>query len=418
MKDPDTFIALVDCNNFYVSCERVFNPKLLNRPVVILSNNDGCVIARSNEAKELGIPMGAPFFQNREKFRKENVAVLSSNYALYGDMSHRVMSLIEEASSEVDFYSIDEAFLVWGAKSIEDQAKSLRKRILDYVGIPVSIGLGRTKVLAKLANAKAKKEKNFICFLKPEEESSFLENTPTHKIWGVGSSLHAGLGLSLINNAKELRDAKDDFIQKRFSVVLLRVVFELRGIRCFTNGEAPAAKKSITSSRCFGRPVTSLEELYEAVSTYASIAGEKLREDQSNASYCIVYLEYHPFRRGYSSVKIIFKEPVSSTPFLINAAKEGARYLFEEGRIYRKAGVILGDLTSRELKQGDLFFQKIEYCQKWEKAQGVIDELNQKLGKKAVQFAAEGLKKKWAMRQEKRSLRWTTRWDEILNIKI
>jgi len=413
--------ALVDCNNFYVSCERVFNPKLENRPIVILSNNDGCIIARSNEAKALGIPMGAPFFEYRYLIEKSGVIVCSSNYSLYGDMSHRVMSTLEELAPQVQVYSIDEAFLDYDVTNQVERAQELRKKVHQCTGIPVSVGIAQTKTLAKIANHKAKKDPSAdgVCLIDTNNMIESLGDFPVEDVWGVGRQHAKKLKEKGVYTALDLRNTDDRWIKKNMSVVGLRTVWELRGNSCLPLEDAPVAKKSITCSRAFGKPINNIEHLNEAISTYAASAGEKARKQKSLASSMFVSLVLHPFHSGGHTVKITFPEPTAYTPELIHYAKIAVNQLYKEGFVYRKAGVLLEGLVSEDVYQRDLFAKKNnESSEKQKTVMMMMDKMNKKLGHKAIRLAAEGMDKPWIMKQDRCSPRYTTHWDEIPIVRI
>ena len=413
--------ALADCNNFYVSCERVFNPKLITKPVVVLSNNDGCVIARSNEAKVLGIPMGAPYFKYEKFIKDHDVVVRSSNYTLYGDMSARVMKILEDFSPDIQIYSIDEAFLIVKRKNLLRDAKTIRNKILKWTGIPISIGISKTKTLAKVANHQAKKTDGVALLETQEEIDRTLELLPVTEIWGIGPRYGLRLNKHGIVTAKDFRDAEDSFLRKQLSVVGLRTAMELRGVSCLPLDEVPAPKKSVTTSKTFGRPIDNPEELCEAVASYTARAAEKIREQDSLASMLLVFVVLHPFRKDGSQVyhvKIIFPEPTAYTPHLIHYAKAGVNRLFRKGCAYRKAGVILDGLVPDDCFQQDLFTPKGPNADKQKQLMETIDNLNERFGYNIVHTAAEGMDKSWKMKQHRRSCRYTTAWGELLTIKI
>jgi len=407
-------LALVDCNNFYVSCERVFNPKLERRPVVILSSNDGCIIARSNEAKALGIPMGAPFFQWRELIERCGVVVLSSNFSLYGDMSHRVMQILRQFAPGIEIYSVDEAFLDFEIPDPAGFARRLRKTVLKWAGIPVSIGIAPTKTLAKAANRMAKRG-NGVFLLDEESSGRVLEAFPVEEVWGVGRRLSERLAKKGVKSAGALRDLPDSWARRHLSVTGLRTVWELRGIPCLSFDELPASKQSITCSKSFGRKVESCRELCEAVATYMARAAEKARGEGSAASSLHVFLERFPFRSEGASARIPLPEPTAYTPELVRLAKEAVRRLFVEGASYRKAGVILEGLVPEKSCQRDLFCPADPRRQRLMEA---MDSLNSRHGPDTVRLAAEGREKRWQMRQERKSARFTTSWEELLTIHI
>lgn len=408
-------IALVDCNNFFASCEKVFNPKLRHKPLVVLSSNDGCIIARSSEAKALGIPMGAPFFEWADFIKAHDVAVCSSNFALYGDFSSRVMRICERLNSDLEIYSIDEAFLdVSRVHNPLHHCLELRKTILQWTGIPVSIGIASTKTLAKVATRLAKKQKEGVFFPSAAEMGGILETLPTQEIWGIGRRLSTFLAKRGIHTAAHLLRCSEMWIKQNLSVVGLRTVWELRGISCFVIDEEPPAKQSIMTSRSFGRPILSKEELGEALSSFATRAGEKLRQEGSLASWIQVFIWGKEEGR---QVHLTLPEPTQYTPTLIAYAKEGLEALYRPGIAYKKGGVLLGGLVPQECYQPDLFVDS-SVSPKQRAAMELLDRANQKFGYRVLHFAAEGITKSWQTKRQLRSPSFTTRWDEILTIRI
>lgn len=397
--------GLIDCNNFYVSCERIFNPKLRDRPVVILSNNDGCIISRSNEAKALGIPMGAPAFQHRETFFRNNVVVISSNFALYGDMSERVMATLEEFGFPLDIYSVDEAFLDLPEEADLLLGQKIRSKVLQWTGIPISVGIASTKTLAKAASEKAKKE-GVVQVKNPEE---FLASFPVGEVWGIGPKTTAFLHECGIRFALDLVCRPDEWIKSHLSVAGLRTVLELRGVSCIPFAEVTPPRQGVVTSRSFGSDVTSFDDLREAVATFASTAAEKLREQGSVASYLTVFII--PKNRLAHSGCIQLPIATSHTPELISAAASILKSIFQPGTVYKKAGVMLGNLSSCSESQLDLFSSSKPSLMT------LIDKINRKSGKKSIYFAAEGASHSWKASSSKRSLRFTTAWNEILTIK-
>jgi DNA polymerase V len=412
---------LVDCNQFFVSCEQAFNPQLIAKPVVVLSNNDGCVVARSKEAKALGIPMGAPAFKYNELFKAQKVHVLSSNFALYGDMSQRVMHILSHFSPDMEEYSIDEAFLKVDAQNSFSIAEKIKQIVLKWTGIPVSIGIGKTKTLAKVANDIAKKDSGIFAFCDPLHIDCILEKLPVKDIWGIGRNLSAALEESGIDNARAFKDLPDDWIKKKFSVVLLRTAYELRGLSCQLLNDLPVPRKSITCSRSFGNPVTKIQEIEEALSVYTANAAEKLREEELLPSFLTVFLMTSPFhQQPYSSSwTIALQEPTAFTPELVGKAKEALRKIFRSGLIYKKVGIIMGEFISPTNCQPDLFLFDEKRTNKQKRAMQAIDELNQRFsGKSSIRFASEGIQQRWKMKRGNVSFRYTTSWDELLEIHI
>ncbi|MCC5832327.1 MAG: Y-family DNA polymerase [Chlamydiales bacterium] len=406
-------IALVDCNNFYASCERVFNPKLRGRPLVVLSNNDGCIVARSSEAKALGIPMGAPYFQWADFMRARDVVVCSSNYALYGDLSYRVMRTLERFNPEMEIYSIDEAFLwVGDLEDPVDHCRAIREKVLRWTGIPVSIGIAPTKTLAKVATRIAKKLEEGVHL--PEDFAPILEEMPVGDIWGIGRRLAQFLSKRGVHTAAQLRDKEEAWVRKNLTVVGLRLVWELRGISCLPLDQAPSAKQSIMTSRSFGRPILSKEELAEAIAAYAARGAEKLREEGRVASWLEVFITGKEYAK---QAHLVLPEPTSFTPTLISYAKQGLETLYRAGHAYKKAGILLGGLVPENSFQRDLFVDRTD-GEKKRAAMALLDYANQKFGYAALKFAAEGIERPWRMKRELRSPCFTTRWDDLLTIHI
>lgn len=420
-KQNNQMFALVDCNNFYASCERVFNPLWKNKPIVVLSNNDGCVIARSNEAKALGIPMGAPFFQYKDLMCNHNVIVCSSNFTLYGDMSARVMEILKEFSPDFQIYSVDEAFLDLQGEDFRNQALKIREKVLKWTGIPVSIGVAKTKTLAKIAGDKAKKipENKGVFVLNSEiQTEEVLDSLPVSDIWGIGRQHGKKLNQIGVYTAKQFKDLSDTTTRKLLTVSGLKTAMELRGISCIPLTEIIPPKQSITHSRAFGSPIDSIEELYEAIATYTAKAAEKMRSQHSLTSEMIVYIELHPFQiHSTFHLKIRFAEPTNFTPHLIHYAKKAIDDLFITGNRYRKAGVILNSLSSEFSCQQDLF-SPTTFTEKQTKLMQTLDQINDSYGYNILHTAAEGTLHDWKTKQLKKSANFSTRWDQLLKIKI
>lgn len=413
--------ALIDCNNFFASCERVFNPYLEDKPVAILSNNDGCIIARSNEVKKVGIPMGAPFYKYKEICEKNNVHVFSSNYQLYGDMSDRVMQSLQMLAPELEVYSIDEAFLKLDSLSwmnLEEYGHVVKNKIKMWTGIPISVGIAHTKTLAKVANHVAKKSTGVVDLRDSKLVEEVLSKLEVKEIWGIGRNLSLSLNRLGIYTAKQLRDTDPKLIRKRFGVVVERVVEELKGNSCYDLSTIIPPRKNIISSRSFGKKVESQEELQEAVATYVAIASEKMRRQQSRAQGICVYIMTNRFKvkaQYYAASKIYrFAIPTSDTRLIINKAYQCLQVIYKPGYKYNKAGVMLMDLVDEECKQIDLF-EKENYV-KSDALMKTIDKANQKLGKGRLFFAAQGIKPVWRMKNNLRSQRYTTNWDELLQV--
>lgn len=431
-----SYIALVDCNNFYVSCERAFDPSLQSKPVVVLSNNDGCIVARSNEAKAFGIKMGAPYFKHKQVIENGKVEVRSSNYALYGDMSNRVMSILMQDFEDVEIYSIDEAFLVISGNDDEQilkQARDLRKKILKWTGIPVSIGIAETKTLAKVANEAVKqkarrdalrqnhksKEDGVLLLASIESIFDTLKQLPVYEVWGIGSRLSKFLQSRAIYTAYDLLQKSDSWIKKNLNTPGLRTVKELRGISCFSLSEGYSPRKSILSSLSFGQPVTELHEMEEAIASYITRASEKLRKDQLAVSQILIYIRTNKFKdkdtQYYNSVTISLPVATDYTPELIQKSKEALRKIFKKGLFYKKAGVVFYGLVAKEHVQSNLFQQA--QSPKQNKIMELMDKVNRKYGSRTLSLAAAGTARKWKGKCEKRSPSVTTNWKELLTVK-
>ncbi len=412
-------IALADCNNFYVSCERVFNPALRNRPVIVLSNNDGCAVARSNEAKELGIPMGAPYHQIKRCCERNGVVVFSSNYELYGDMSRRVTSVLARFAPELEIYSIDESFLnLKGVRAPLLLSHRIRKTVGRWTGIPISIGLGKTKTLAKLANRLAKKKKTgcFECHTGQEET---LRKIPIDDIWGVGRRLSIRLHRVGLTTVQDFIKAPASMIRSIGGVTLERTQRELSGISCLEMEEVPQPRKNTCSSRSFGRSVESLDELEEAVANYAVKATRKIRSEGSLASAIQVFIKTNRFREDqeqYANVQTLaFDEPTDDLIRVVKNAKSLLRSIYRKGYAYKKAGVLLLDLIPKGAQQGLLFEEHGNPRQR--EFVDAVEEVAARYGESGAFLAAQGINKKWSMRREMRTPRYTTSWDEIPVLK-
>mgnify|MGYP000016030588 FL=1 len=413
-------VALVDCNNFYASCERVFNPKLWGKPIVVLSNNDGMIIARSNEAKELGIKMGEPLFKAEEIIKKHNVYVFSSNYTLYGDMSHRVMTTLEHFSPEVEIYSIDEAFINLEGLShqdLTDYCRLIRNTVRKWTGIPVSIGIAETKTLAKLANRFAKRvpsNKGVLNLYGLENKDYYLKNTDVADIWGVGRQYTKLLNLQNIFTAYDLANANEKWIKKKMTVMGLRTALELKGIPCIEYEYFPPAKKAIVSSRSFGQTVQDISSVKEAIAYFVTRASEKMRSQKSSANLLSVFLRTNPFKKEaqyHNGVLIQLPIPTDSTSELISYAMKGVEQIFRIGYKYYKVGVMLSGLVPTNRSQASFF--DTEDRLKMAKITEVVDEVNKKMGSNTLFYAATGINRKWRTRADMRTPKYTTDWDQI-----
>lgn len=411
--------ALVDCNNFYVSCERAFNPRLIGRPVVVLSNNDGCVVARSKEAKALGIPMGAPAFQWKALFETQNVVVLSSNYALYGDMSQRVMAILKRFAQAMQIYSIDEAFLQLPDGQLEEQALLIRSTVLRSTGIPVSIGISITKTLAKAANHLAKKRENGVALLLDEETiAKELYALPTGDVWGIGRRMEQHLKDKGIFTALEFRNQDPRWIKNHFTIVGLRMALELSGTPCLKLEEEHVPNKTMICSRTFARAISHYDRLAEAVSSFTANVAARLRDQGLLASSIQVYLiGTSPEGLAYQPQSTrLFPEPHDFTPHLITAGKKALEDIFSEGASYKKAGVLLAGLVPARSFQPDLFSPQ-KNREKENRLMQLLDKTNERLGYKALKFAAEGIEPSFT-RGSDRTSHYTTSWSELPNINL
>lgn len=428
--------ALVDGNNFYVSVERAFNPRLNQRPVVVLSNNDGAVVSRSNEAKALGIKMGQPYFEVRSLLRRERGVALSSNYALYGDLSARMMAVIGQYSPHQEIYSIDESFLDFtGFKTwdLTHHCQQLRQQIQQWLGLPVCVGLGPTKTLAKLANRLAKKNAIFagVCNLSQlstTEQQSYMAEMHVSDIWGVGSRLAARLAVMNIHTTLDLAQADPSRIRLHFGLVLERTVRELNEISCLSLDAVAPNKQQIMCSRSFGQRVTELQPLTEAVASYIARAAEKLRAQGSETRQVLVFMntnyhnpdepQYHP------AITIPLIMPSDDSLRLTTAALAGLRSIYRPGYRYQKAGVMLMELTPRGQRQGDLFAAPILAPasamnidgQRRHELLTTMDRLNHRFGRGTLRLAAEGMTQSWSMRHDNISPRYTTCWEELMRV--
>lgn len=420
-------IGLIDCNNFYASCERVFNPKLEGKPIGILSNNDGCVIARSNEIKPM-VQMGLPAYQIPPDVRKK-ITLLSSNYELYGDMSKRVFNTVAEYTADLELYSIDEAFihLMGFSRGTVEHCRRIREMVKRDTGIPVSIGLSSTRTLAKLANHVAKKnpEHNGVCWFHPAEPrlEELLKQLPVTEIWGIGYRLGYKLLDMGIKNAWELREADPKRIRKRFSVMLERTVLELRGTPCIELDDLDTPKQNIMTSRSFGAMTNRLYDLQEAIRVHASKGAEKLRNQHSVARAIMVFLKTNKYREDlmqYNPSKVIqLPYPTADTREIVKAAQEGLKIIYRKDYLYNKAGVMMLDLTNKDIEQYDMFSppQDSEERKKSDRLMNTLDIINKKMGRGTIQVGGRRVNAAWNLKRDFLSQRYTTRWDELPVVK-
>lgn len=412
--------GLVDCNNFYASCERVFNPSLNGKPIVVLSNNDGCVIARSNEAKVLGIKMGVPAYQIKDLVKQHDVAVFSSNYVLYGDMSGRVMSMLAELAPEIEVYSIDEAFLnLAGIKDLQSLGANIVQKVSRGTGIPVSLGIAPTKTLAKMANKFAKKYPayNRLCIIDTEEKrEKALKLFEIGDVWGIGRRQAAKLEKQGVKTAFDFTQLPGSWVRKNMTVVGERTWKELRGISCIDMESAPPAKKQICTSRSFGKMVEDIDTMSEAIATHASACAKKLRQQKSYAMSLMVFIHTNNFREDlpqyWKNTIIKLPVPTSDTLEIVHYALEGLKSIFMPGYQYKKAGVIITEIvTSAQLGLFDTVDRE-----KREKLMQAIDKVNGE-HRHLVKLAVQGNGRDWKLKQEQLSKRYTTDINEVLTIK-
>ena len=417
--------AAVDCNNFYASCERVFRPALENRPVVVLSNNDGCIVARSAEAKALGIKMGTPLYQVRPLIRQHRIAVFSSNYALYGDMSNRVMETLRQFSPLVEVYSIDEAFLdldhvKYQYRSLEQTAYSLRQTVAQWTGIPTAVGIAPTKTLAKLANRIAKQQAGVCVLSRAVDWEPVLAATPVEKVWGIGRQWAVKLRRYGVDNAWELSRRDDGWVRQLMSVVGVRLVKELQGVSCLPLEMMAPTKKSIGASRSFVRSVGDLDTLEEAIARHASRCGEKLRAQRSGACFVTAVIKTNRFRRElaqYANYQTLaLPVPTNSTSELVRYARQALRIIYREGYAYKKAGVMVSELVPASACQQHLF-DTVDRARQ-QRAMEVMDEINRRMGRSMVTVAALGTQQRGETTRDQLSPHYTSRWEDILEVRL
>ena len=415
-------IALVDCNSFYVSCERLFNPKIQKKAVVVLSNNDGCVISRSREAKDLGIKMGEPYFKVKDLVKRNKVEVYSSNYALYGDISRRVMKVLKTFSPKVEIYSIDEAFIDLSfidEKGVEDYGREIRSRVLKWTGIPTSVGIASTKTLSKVANHIAKKEKAGVIYLNTNIDEK-LKKFPIEDVWGVGKQLSKFYHKNNISNAYDLKNVSNTWVKKGTNVLGAKTAMELRGIPCIDLQIDQEKRKNCCVSRSFGRKVKDLNELEESVITHCLNAAEKIRADDQIAKTITVFIRTSPFdknKRYYSNSKTIdLAIPTSNSIELIKNAVKALTDIYKYGYAYQKAGIILSGLKDANQNDQNLLTPLLE--NKSKKLMKAIDYTNTKYGRYAISIAQAGLSKGWKMRREHSSKIDTASFDSLPKIVV
>lgn len=418
--------ALVDVNNFYVSCERVFAPKLEDVPMVVLSNNDGCAVARSAEVKALGVKMGTPWFQMKDLAKQHGIAAYSSNYTLYGDMSGRVVEVLRKFTPNLEVYSIDESFL-----QIETVLKQyadptslgqiIKQDVKDTTGLPVCVGIGASKTLAKFANHLAKKNPQFagvcdISSMPKEALYQWMAETAVGEVWGIGGKTAKKLKELKINSVFDLVQVSPQAMRQQFGVVIERICYELRGVSCLQLEEVAPAKQQIISSRSFGKPVTSMEELAESVATHAARGAEKLRSQKSVTGALTIFVQTNPHKpfepQHHQSITVVLSDPSDNTLILTSAALKGLKQIYKTGFKYKKAGVILNLLADKPTMQQSLF-DDMEVKGKSAGLMKAMDSINSRFGNAAIKTAASGTKQDWKMRSGNRSPNYTTQWDEL-----
>lgn len=417
--------ALIDCNNFYASCERVFRPDLNGVPIVVLSNNDGCVIARSNEAKAVGIPMGAPAFEYEKMFQKHGVHVFSANFPLYGDMSNRVMSVLSDYSPDIEIYSIDEAFLKFKGFehfNLQEYGEAMRKKVTKWTGIPISVGIAPTKALAKVANRIAKKfpeKTNGVYIIDTDEKrEKALKWLSVEDVWGIGRQHSKRLNAIGVKNAFDFTQLDNEYVKKQMAIVGLRLKQDLLGIPTL-DLEKVQIKKNIATTRSFETNYTAFEELSERISTFAVACAEKLRRQNSCCNSLMVFIHSNGHRKDlpqyYRNIVLKLPFPTNSSIELAKFAVQALKRIFKEGYAYKKAGVIVQDFSPADCLQQNLFENRDE---RHIPLMQTIDQLNTRFGQQKIRLASQDLKRVWKMKQEKLSPRYTTNIDDIITIHL
>ncbi|HOP64411.1 MAG TPA: Y-family DNA polymerase [Spirochaetota bacterium] len=416
-------VALVDCNNFYASCERLFNPSLKNRPVIVLSNNDGCIVARSEEAKEIGLPFASPYFKVKPLAERHGTAVFSSNYTLYADISRRVMSVLSRFSPDMEVYSIDEAFLSFEGMNFDlrEYGRLIRETVYRWVGIPVSVGIAPTKTLAKCANYLAKKDRSSggVFDLSMDERGDVLRKVDIGSIWGVGPAYAAKLRERGVYNAADFITLDEKWVRSNMTIMGLRTLLELKGRPCISLEDSPPPKKGIVTSKSFGKLTGSLADLEQAVSLYASRCAEKLRGERGFASVVTVFIMTDRFKdmpQYADSLSVSLPEATANTPVITGYSLELLRRLYREGYKYKKCGVMLSGIVRGNDLQMNLFLDS-RFRGKPELMKA-IDSLNSTYGSGTLFYASSGVEKPWSMSRKLLSPAYTTRWSDIPEIRI
>ncbi|MDC1145662.1 Y-family DNA polymerase [Candidatus Marinimicrobia bacterium] len=418
----DNYIAIIDCNNFYVSCERIFNPKIKEKPTVVLSNNDGCVIARSQEVKDLGVKMGTPIFLINHLVEMHNINVYSSNFALYGDISNRIMSIIKDDNPDAEIYSIDEAFISINSRyrNPKEYCLQLMEKIYQWTGIPVSIGIGKTKTLAKVANHLSKKKfiNDSVCLI-DDQNIDLLKTVKVQDIWGIGRRKNRFLKINGIYNAYDLKDANPKWIQKHMSIISRHTVDELNGIKKIEIDSDFITKKSISTSRSFNRNISDFKTIRSAISSHASRASEKLRAQNSFVNSIGVYLSTNRFRSDLPQyrryVNVSLPMALNDTSGIIHACIEGLDKIFKKGFDYKKCGIVLTDLVHKDQVQESIFYKRRLNDEKISES---IDVINKTFGPDTIRYAVQGRGNSRSIKREKLSPNYTTKWSDFLSVKI
>jgi DNA polymerase V len=417
-------IAIVDCNSFYASCERVFRPDLRGKPIVVLSNNDGVIVALSQEAKDVGIPSFSPLFKIKDLIKKHNVAVFSSNYTLYGDMSNRVMSTLEQFTPDVEIYSIDEAFLNFEGlerREMDSYCREIKDTVMKWTGIPVSIGVATTKTLSKVANRIAKKNKQHAGVLDLTKEKNideYLKKVLVEDIWGVGWQYKKLLNNHGIYTAFDLKNTNRQWVKKRMTVMGLRTVMELNGIPCIEHEYTPPAKKAIVSSRSFGKNVFEKSDIREAVANHVYRGTEKLRLQKSAANLLSVFLRTNPYKdtpQYHNGVQIQLPVPTDHTPEMLDYAMRGVEQIFRSGYEYQKAGIMLAGIVPSNRSQMSIF--DTANREKMSKLTDVVDKINMEHGSATIIYASMGVKRAWHMKRDMKSPHYTTQWEQLPEVR-
>jgi len=414
--------ALVDCNNFYASCERVFNPKIENRPVIVLSNNDGCVIARSNESKALGVKMGEPAFKLKNLIEKYNISVFSTNFALYGDLSKRVMNVMRNEVNQMEVYSIDEAFLDFSDYATKERGVALKEKVRQWTGIPVSVGIAHTKVLSKVASHIAKKHTRSGVFMFDDEDliRRALNVFPVEDLWGVGRKNAKRLKEAGIHTALQFRECDSNWIRRNMSVNGVRLQKELFGEVCYPLELKRNRKKNICTARSFGAELKELSKLKEAISSHANTCARKLREEKSCCASISVFINTNPFKpqsKQYNPYKVIqLVVPTNDSMEIVKTAIKGLESIYRGDCVYKKAGVIVGKIVPQQQVQLSLF-DKLDR-EKRKSINKAVDKLNSTMGKDKVKLAVQGSDRKWKLKQEKLSPCYTTRLADMLEVRV